>query len=63
MLRQITSLVIQNRGVKQLVNTKWVRPEYVPAYKPEKSGDLEGLPKDAEYYPGLDYKLSEELKE
>ncbi|XP_038217407.1 28S ribosomal protein S15, mitochondrial [Zerene cesonia] len=63
MLKRFTSLLIQHRGVKQLVNVKWVRPEYVPSYKPEKSGDLEGLPSDADSSCGIDYALSEEIKD
>ncbi|CAK1541678.1 unnamed protein product [Leptosia nina] len=63
MLRRFTSLVIQNRGIKQQVDIKWVRPDYVPAYKPERSGDLEGLPKDTVKFTALDFSLSDEIKD
>lgn len=67
MLRSITSTIIQTRNVQQLVkplvNIKWTKPEYVPAYKPEKSGDLEGLPKIPAKSMPLEYNLSEEIKE
>ncbi|XP_075983887.1 28S ribosomal protein S15, mitochondrial [Anticarsia gemmatalis] len=63
MLRRLACTVIQSRGIKKTVNIKWVRPDYVPAYKPEKSGDLEGLPPIPESAIGLDYSLTEEIKE
>lgn len=63
MLRRLTTSVIQTRGVKQLVNIKWVRPEYVPAYKQERSGDLESLPKIPTNSLPEEYALSEEIKE
>ncbi|CAH2052209.1 unnamed protein product, partial [Iphiclides podalirius] len=37
--------------------------EYVPSYKPEKSGDLEGLPSIPPTSLGRDYALSEEMKD
>ncbi|XP_034828069.1 small ribosomal subunit protein uS15m [Maniola hyperantus] len=67
MLRRATSLIIQNRGVNQLVkplvNIKWTRPEAVPAYKPERSGDLEGLPQIPSNSLGQEYSLCEEIKD
>lgn len=63
MLRRLTSTIIQSRGIKHTVNVKWVRPEYVPAYKPEKSGDLEAVPPIPPTSIGQDYALSEEIKE
>lgn len=67
MLRSITSTIIQSRNVQQLVkplvNIKWTKPEYVPAYKPEKSGDLEGLPKIPANSMPLEYNLSDEIKD
>ncbi|XP_045454040.1 28S ribosomal protein S15, mitochondrial [Melitaea cinxia] len=63
MLRRLATSIIQTRGVKQLVNIKWVRPEYVPAYKQEKSGDLEGLPKIPTNSLPEEYALSEEIKD
>ncbi|XP_072934356.1 small ribosomal subunit protein uS15m [Epargyreus clarus] len=62
MLRRITSSLIQTRGVKQQVDVKWVKPPYVPAYKPEKSGDLENLPSIQGSALGEDYALSDEIK-
>lgn len=63
MLRRLACTVVQSRGIKHTVNIKWVRPEYVPAYKPEKSGDLEGLPPVPESALGEVYALTEEIKE
>ncbi|XP_032526834.2 small ribosomal subunit protein uS15m [Danaus plexippus] len=62
MLRRLISSFVQIRGVKQLVDTKWVRPEYVPAYKPERSGDLEGLPMIPPSALPEEYALSDEIK-
>lgn len=62
MIRCFTSTFLQTRGIKHTVNIKWVRPEYVPSYKPEKSGDLEGLPPIPETALGKYYALSEEIK-
>lgn len=63
MLRQLAWTIVQTRGIKHKINVKWVRPEYMPAYTPEKSGDLEGLPPIPETALGRDYALSEEIKE
>ncbi|XP_041971630.1 28S ribosomal protein S15, mitochondrial [Aricia agestis] len=63
MLRQFTWNLIQSRGVKQLVNVKWKRPDYVPAYKPERSGDLESKPEIPKYSLPEKYALSEEIKD
>ncbi|CAG4933125.1 unnamed protein product [Colias eurytheme] len=63
MLKRFTSLVIQQRGIKQQINVKWVRPEYIPSYKPEKSGDLEALPTNIESSCGIDYAACEEIKD
>ncbi|CAH0595070.1 unnamed protein product [Chrysodeixis includens] len=63
MLRRLACTVVQSRGIKHTVNVKWVRPDYVPSYKPEKSGDLEGLPPIPESALGKDYALSEEIKD
>lgn len=63
MLRRVACSIVQSRGIKHTINIKWVRPDYVPAYKPVKSGDLEGLPPIPESALGLDYALCEEIKE
>lgn len=63
MLRRFTSLAIQIRGLKNEVKIKWVRPEYIPVYKPEKSGDLEKKTDIPETSLGHPYALSEEIKE
>lgn len=63
MLRRVACSIVQSRGIKHTVNIKWVRPDYVPAYKPERSGDLEGLPPIPETAIGKYYALSEEIKE
>ncbi|XP_068623724.1 small ribosomal subunit protein uS15m [Battus philenor] len=62
MIRRLTPLITQCRSIKHQVNIKWVRPEYVPAYKAERSGDLEALPPIPESALGQDYALSEEIK-
>lgn len=63
MLRSLTSTIIQCRGIKHQVKIKWVRPPYVPAYKPERSGDLEPLYSFTPDTLGRDYALSDEIKE
>ncbi|KAL0818328.1 hypothetical protein ABMA28_008810 [Loxostege sticticalis] len=63
MLRSVTSSIIQCRGIKHQVKIKWVRPEYVPSYKPEKSGDLEPISSFPPDTLGKDYALSEEIKD
>ncbi|KOB71726.1 Uncharacterized protein OBRU01_13295 [Operophtera brumata] len=63
MLRRVTSSIVQSRGIKHTVNVKWVRPDYVPSYKPEKSGDLEGLPPIPGTTLGKYYAQSEEIKD
>lgn len=62
MLRRLTSSIIQSRGIKHTVNIKWERPPYVPAYKAERSGDLEALPPIPTSALGQDYALCEEIK-
>ncbi|KPI98881.1 PREDICTED: 28S ribosomal protein S15, mitochondrial [Papilio xuthus] len=63
MLRRLTPLIIQSRTIKHTVDIKWVRPEYIPAYKAERSGDLEALPPIPETALGQAYALSEEIKD
>ncbi|CAG9791512.1 unnamed protein product [Diatraea saccharalis] len=63
MLRSLTASIVQCRGIKHQVQIKWVRPDYVPSYKPEKSGDLENIPKITDDTLGQDYALSEEIKD
>ncbi|CAG5022862.1 unnamed protein product [Parnassius apollo] len=62
MFRRLTFSLTQSRGIKHQVNIKWVRPEYVPAYKAERSGDLEALPNIPTSALGQYYALSEEMK-
>uniref|UniRef100_A0A2A4JY82 Small ribosomal subunit protein uS15m n=1 Tax=Heliothis virescens TaxID=7102 RepID=A0A2A4JY82_HELVI len=63
MLRQLANTFIQTRGIKHTINIKWVRPDYVPAYKPERSGDLEALPAIPETAIGKIYAATEEIKD
>ncbi|XP_026314302.1 28S ribosomal protein S15, mitochondrial [Hyposmocoma kahamanoa] len=63
MLKRLTSTIIQSRGIKHTVKIKWVRPEYVPAYKAEKSGDLEAVPPIPQTAIGQYYALSDEIKD
>lgn len=36
--------IVRNYAFKSDLKIKWVRPEQIPCYKPEKSGDLAGVP-------------------
>ncbi|XP_053617455.1 small ribosomal subunit protein uS15m [Plodia interpunctella] len=63
MLRRFTTCLIQSRGIKNQVKVKWVRPPYVPAYKAERSGDLEGLPPIPTDAVAKEYAQSEEIKD
>ncbi|XP_059051598.1 small ribosomal subunit protein uS15m [Achroia grisella] len=63
MLRRFSATFIQSRGIKHQVKIKWVRPAYVPAYKPEKSGDLENIANIPQGALGKDYALSDEIKD
>ncbi|XP_011559601.3 28S ribosomal protein S15, mitochondrial [Plutella xylostella] len=63
MLRRLTSTLIQTRTLKHKAKINWVRPDYVPAYHPQRSGDLESLPPISEDSLGLDYSLSKEIED
>lgn len=63
MLRSISSTIVQCRGIKHQVKIKWVRPDYIPSYKPEKSGDLEPITSFPPETLGQDYAMSDEIKE
>ncbi|KAL4718710.1 hypothetical protein ACJJTC_014063 [Scirpophaga incertulas] len=63
MLRSVASSMIQCRGIKHQVKIKWVRPDHVPSYKPEKSGDLEAIPQYSPDTLGNDYALCKEIED
>ncbi|XP_013184200.1 small ribosomal subunit protein uS15m [Amyelois transitella] len=63
MLRRTISWAIQTRSIKNQVKAEWVRPPYVPAYKPERSGDLEGLPPIPTEAIAKEYAECDEMKE
>ncbi|XP_030746700.1 28S ribosomal protein S15, mitochondrial [Sitophilus oryzae] len=43
--KNIIQITIRNYAFKSDLKIKWVRPEKIPCYKPEKSGDLSPFPK------------------
>ncbi|KAK9498744.1 hypothetical protein O3M35_003311 [Rhynocoris fuscipes] len=61
-LNSLNLYVIGCRTLKSYLPVKWVRPEKIPCYKPEKSGDLKPLIEvDLKEAP-LEFRNSEELK-
>ncbi|XP_053675254.1 28S ribosomal protein S15, mitochondrial [Anopheles nili] len=64
-LRTVTTTVnyvIRSYALKSDLKIKWVRPEKIPCYKPEKSGDLQILPKFTGTELMKDYRESKELE-
>ncbi|XP_050094455.1 28S ribosomal protein S15, mitochondrial [Anopheles aquasalis] len=57
-LNQIT----RSYALKSDLKIKWVRPEKIPCYKPEKSGDLQAMPKLAGSELMKDFRESKELE-
>ncbi|CAH0557473.1 unnamed protein product [Brassicogethes aeneus] len=62
-----SNLNINNTSLRQYafksdLKIKWVRPEKIPCYKPEKSGDLAGVPKLDKSQYQLDFRNSKELE-
>uniref|UniRef100_A0A2M4ANI7 Small ribosomal subunit protein uS15m n=1 Tax=Anopheles triannulatus TaxID=58253 RepID=A0A2M4ANI7_9DIPT len=57
-LNQIT----RSYALKSDLKIKWVRPEKIPCYKPEKSGDLQAMPKFAGTDLMKDFRDSKELE-
>ncbi|ETN61651.1 28S ribosomal protein S15, mitochondrial precursor [Anopheles darlingi] len=57
-LNQIT----RSYALKSDLKIKWVRPEKIPCYKPEKSGDLQAMPKFAGTELMKDFRESKELE-
>jgi len=51
--KQILGFVVRNYAFKSDLKIKWVRPEKIPCFKPEKSGDLAPMPS----YNKTDYLL------
>lgn len=58
----IKNICLRTYAFKSDLKIKWIRPEKIPCYKPEKSGDLEGLPKIDKQQVVLDFKNSKELE-
>ncbi|XP_052893999.1 28S ribosomal protein S15, mitochondrial [Anopheles moucheti] len=54
--------IVRTYALKSDLKIKWVRPEKIPCYKPEKSGDLQSLPKFAGTELMKDYRESKELE-
>uniref|UniRef100_A0A182K6J0 Small ribosomal subunit protein uS15m n=1 Tax=Anopheles christyi TaxID=43041 RepID=A0A182K6J0_9DIPT len=54
--------IVRTYALKSDLKIKWVRPEKIPCYKPEKSGDLQPLPKFAGNELMKDYRDSKELE-
>uniref|UniRef100_A0A182PHJ5 Small ribosomal subunit protein uS15m n=1 Tax=Anopheles epiroticus TaxID=199890 RepID=A0A182PHJ5_9DIPT len=54
--------IVRTYALKSDLKIKWVRPEKIPCYKPEKSGDLQALPKFAGTELMKDYRDSKELE-
>ncbi|XP_052860025.1 28S ribosomal protein S15, mitochondrial [Anopheles cruzii] len=54
--------IVRTYALKSDLKIKWVRPEKIPCYKPEKSGDLQGLPKFAGTELMKDFRDSKELE-
>uniref|UniRef100_A0A224XTV7 Small ribosomal subunit protein uS15m n=1 Tax=Panstrongylus lignarius TaxID=156445 RepID=A0A224XTV7_9HEMI len=62
LLRFMNFSIVGRRNLKSSLPIKWVRPEKIPCFKPEKSGDLKPLVEiDTSQYP-LEFRDSEELK-
>uniref|UniRef100_A0A0V0G7D8 Small ribosomal subunit protein uS15m n=1 Tax=Triatoma dimidiata TaxID=72491 RepID=A0A0V0G7D8_TRIDM len=61
-MRFMNFSIVGRRNLKSSLPIKWVRPEKIPCFKPEKSGDLKPLVEiDTRQYP-LEFRDSEELK-
>ncbi|XP_058057739.1 small ribosomal subunit protein uS15m [Anopheles bellator] len=54
--------IVRTYALKSDLKIKWVRPEKIPCYKPEKSGDLQALPKFAGTELMKDFRDSKELE-
>lgn len=54
--------LVRNYAFKSDLKIKWVRPEKIPCFYPEKSGDLAKLPKIPETEVSYDFKDSRELE-
>ncbi|XP_018578120.1 28S ribosomal protein S15, mitochondrial [Anoplophora glabripennis] len=58
----LNNVLLRTFAFKSDLKIKWVRPEKIPCHKPEKSGDLEGIPKIDKRQLILDFNNSKELK-
>lgn len=59
---QTLNLLLRNYAFKSDLKIKWVRPEPIPAYKPQKSGDLEPMKKVNPNDLILEFRNSKELQ-
>ncbi|KFB35594.1 AGAP005615-PA-like protein [Anopheles sinensis] len=54
--------IVRSYALKSDLKIKWVRPEKIPCYKPQKSGDLQALPQYAGTELMKDFRDSKELE-
>ncbi|RZB39093.1 Ribosomal S15 domain containing protein [Asbolus verrucosus] len=57
----LKTICCRTYAFKSDLKIKWVRPEKIPCYKPEKSGDLEGMVDIDKSKPQLMFRESQEL--
>nr|CAI5870429.1 unnamed protein product [Callosobruchus analis] len=57
----IKNVLCRSYAFKSDLKIKWVRPQKIPCFKPEKTGDLEGVPQIDKEHVILDFKESKEL--
>lgn len=43
--KELIGVIVRTYAFKSDLKIKWVRPEKIPSFKPEKSGDLSAMPK------------------
>lgn len=58
----LDNIIFRNYAFKSDLKIKWNRPEKIPCYKPEKSGDLKGFPKLDKKQVLLEFRDSKELQ-
>lgn len=61
-INDITSKIVQTRTFKSDLKIKFVRPEKILGYKPQKTGDLRGMPEMDLSAPQLEFRNSKELE-
>ncbi|KAH1013679.1 hypothetical protein HUJ04_002642 [Dendroctonus ponderosae] len=58
----VNKCIVRNYAFKTDLKIKWVRPEKIPCYKPQKSGDLAGIPEQDKGQYLLEFRNSKELE-